>query len=135
MTTVRCLVSPNHVDVYGYLNNGHYSTYFEKGRLAIQDALGIPDALLIRNDVGLWVVDATYTYLRPVEVYQEIMIESRVRKEDMTVIINHQMLNKGKVIASAAVNHAFVDLRTRKPLRPLESVVRQLEGQGQMSVH
>lgn len=166
-STAQCTIQQEHVDGYKHLNNSMYPLYFEQGRIAIQERLGIPDEALRERGLGFLVRTSRYTFITPAHAGEEVIIASSVlpylrqkpaeaRKNSLVTLpfdllqiilrlpriyqpgisrglrirIQHAMYKADgddiKPLATAQTTHVFVNLKSGKPIRPLDEVVEQI---------
>ncbi len=125
---VKCIINPSHVDDYGHLNNAHYSYYFEKGRIALQEKFGLKDSVLAEKGIGFLVFTATYKYKKQVFANAEVEIHSQFVPYDKgaRVYIDHTMYLNRDIVASARTEHVFVNLKSNKPIRPLDELIQKI---------
>ena len=65
------------IDAQGHVNNTRFATFFESGRLSYLQQLGLWDGKDFLN-LGLIVADIHVSYLKPITLWQNIQVATRV---------------------------------------------------------
>jgi len=122
-------INENDLDVYGHMNNGNYGVYFDKARIALQEAYGIGDKDLIKTSRGLWVIHREIDFKKQASARQEIKISSRFfpYERGIKISMSHQMEGDEGIIATSNTTHCFVDLKTQKPIRPPKDLIERIQ--------
>jgi acyl-CoA thioesterase FadM len=118
-TTLIREILPEHIDLYGHLNNGNYGFYFEQGRKKLQEYCGISDEDLLEEGHGLLVIKQEIVHKLPVFPEDRITIISHFEPYEggARLRVAHALFGEEKLSARAITAHAFIDLKTGKPLK------------------
>jgi acyl-CoA thioester hydrolase len=115
-------------DQMGVVYHGNYAQYLEMGRVEWLRSLGISYKDLEENGIMLPVISLSINYNKPAVYDQLIRVHTRL-KNIPTVRISFEYEiedENGGILASAKTDLAFLDTRTRKPVRPPVELMEKL---------
>jgi acyl-CoA thioester hydrolase len=109
-----------HTDKMGIVYYSRYFEYFEAGRNEFLRKLGYPYPRIEKQNIILPVIEANALYICPAKYDDEITVHTmlkdipavRIRLEYLVENTEHKKLIEGYTI------HSFVNVYTRKPVRP-----------------
>lgn len=108
-------------DQMKYVYNGKYFEYFEVGRTEMMREKGLPYSRIEKSGYQMPVREALLQFKNPAFYDELLEIETRVEKPpELKVHIDHTIRSKDRklVIAEGYIVLLFVDMETRKPVRP-----------------
>lgn len=115
-------------DQMGVVYHGNYAQYLEMGRVEWLRSLGISYKSMEENGCMLPVISLSLQYKKPAVYDQVIRVRTRL-KNIPTVRISFEYEiedEKGELMVSAQTDLAFLDTRTRKPVRPPAELMEKL---------
>ena len=118
-----------HTDKMGVVSNTRYLEYFEIGRVELLRQLGYPYKEMEDDNIALPVIEAYCKYIAPV-YYDELITIKAYLKEKPTVRIKieYELYVIEKLVATGFTVHSFLDIKTFKPTRPSQKLLKLLEG-------
>jgi acyl-CoA thioester hydrolase len=117
------------VDKMGYVYHGNYAKYYHISRTDLMRKIGICDKQLESSNILLPVVDMSIKYLSPI-FYDDIITIKTVLQNIPTakMIFKHEVYDRqNNMINRAQSTVAFVDMETRKPMRPPSFIVEKIK--------
>jgi len=107
------------------VNNANYLSYFEVARVEWLRATGHSYREMERRGRGLVVVEALVRYRRPAFFDDELTLRTELADlGKVSLRFDYEVLRDGEPIATGHTRHACVDLRSGKPLRMPEELLR-----------
>ena len=112
---------------YAHLNNAYYGPYFEKARAECLKRVGLADAYLIQNMLGLFVVESKRVHSsqltrEQIQANPKIRIAYKVAMRKAIVIVEMTMYHQEGEIerekATETLEHCFVNLNTGEAVNP-----------------
>ncbi|MFH1400645.1 MAG: hypothetical protein ABIH41_03935 [Nanoarchaeota archaeon] len=114
-------------DDFGLIRAEDLPLYFDISRENTQESYGIKDITLIERGIGLFVTIARYVAKLTQTAYLNTAIASGIHYDGGARLqIHHAMISDGNVIARAQTTHAFIDISTGRPIRPLEDIIDRI---------
>jgi len=113
----------------GVVYHVHYLNYFEEARTEALRTLGMAYKELEESGVILPVVDLAVKYSSPAEYDEVLIIDAKIPSIPMVKFkteYDSWVLRSGEKIpvATGSVTLAFVDAKTKRPMRAPESVTK-----------
>ena len=104
------------LDSYGHVNNAVYLNYFEHGRWDLFKKLNLNEIIHASNRF-IVVTDIHVRYMREAKLYDELEVQTRMKREGLYLIFKQRLFNKqsGMAIARGEIKTIFLDNSTRKP--------------------
>lgn len=123
ITEVR--VEYSHTDRMEYVHHSQYLVYYEKARWELFRSIGLCYREIENCGIIMPVVSAKLKYCNPA-FYDEILrIRTKVKLIGARLIFTHIMTNEAKeIINRGEIQVAFVDNKTRKPIRPIREIMQ-----------
>ncbi len=107
------------------MNNANYLSYFEVARVEWLRATGHSYREMERRGRGLVVVEALVCYRRPAFFDDELTLRTELADlGKVSLRFDYEVLRDGEPIATGHTRHACVNLRSGKPLRMPEELLR-----------
>jgi acyl-CoA thioester hydrolase len=124
----KLTVSYSDTDQMGYAHHSNYLKYYETARWNLFRHWGIPYKEIEEAGLLLRVVSVRMQYLKPAFYDDELTIETTVLStKGAKLTFAFKIFNQThELINTATISLAFVSKRTRKPCKPLQSVVNLL---------
>lgn len=105
-------------DQMGIVNNAVYPTWFEIGRTELFDALNLPYANMEKNGIMLPLSELYVKYHSPAYYGDVVTIETTVDKlPGVRITFNYTITCKDRLIAKGYTVQAFIDAKSRRPIR------------------
>jgi len=117
------------VDKMGYVYHGNYAKYYHISRTELLRQIGICDKELENNNILLPVIEMRIKYIKPI-FYDDIIIIKTFLHNIPTnrMIFHHEVRNhNNEVINQADSTVAFVNINTRKPMKPPRLIVNKIK--------
>lgn len=126
---VECTIVDADTDIYGHLNGENLPRIFRKGRIALQESLGIGERELRKRGIIFGTIRQVYDQYKKLFPTQKVTVFSHFKPYERRASfeIEHEMYCNGVLVATSETKHTFIDLETGKPIRPLEELVSQLK--------
>ena len=108
-------------DQMKYVYNGKYFEYFEVGRTEMMRENGLPYSMIEKSGFQMPVREAMLKFKNPAFYDELLEVETRVEKlPELKVHINHTIrsLDRNVVIVEGYIILVFINMETRKPVRP-----------------
>ena len=107
------------------MNNATYLSYFEVGRVEWLRATGQSYREMEDRGRGLVVVEALLHYRRPAFFDDELTLRTKLAELGKVALrFDYEVLRDGEVLTTGHTRHACVDLKTGKPVRMPEELLR-----------
>lgn len=116
-------------DQMKYVYNGKYLEYFEVGRTEMMRENGLPYSLIEKNGYQMPVHEAFIKFKNPAFYDELLEVETRVEKNpELKIHIDHTIRSKDRnvIIAEGYIVLIFIDMETRKPIRPPEFFIKAI---------
>lgn len=115
-------------DQMGVVYHGNYAQYLEMGRVEWLRSLGISYKSMEENGIMLPVISLSIQYKKPAVYDQLIRVRTRLKKiPTVRISFAYEIEDeKGGLLVSAQTELAFLDTRTKKPVRPPEELMIKL---------
>ena len=111
----------------GYVYYGNYALFFEVGRVELIRSLGFTYRDLEEEGIALPVLEMNVKYIRPARYDDELEVVTELRELPGSRITFHYEVRKGNELLNvAAVTLVFIDMKTGKPTRPPEPLIKSL---------
>lgn len=117
------------VDKMGYVYHGNYAKYYHISRTELLRKIGICDSSMETYNILMPVVDISIKYLNPI-FYDEIIVIKTIMLSIPTsrMKFSHEVYNqKNEIINKAESTVAFVNIDTRKPIRPSKIILDKIQ--------
>ena len=96
----------NELDAYKHVNNSVYLNYMEQARWVLFREAGLLHHL-DNSGNKIVVVEQNIRYMKEIKLFDEIIVETRVKKELPYMIFNHRLLS-----ATGEIRHARAKVKT-----------------------
>lgn len=123
-------VRPQDIDAYGHANNVVYVQWMQSAAVAHSAAQGWSHEAYLQHGVGWFARRHEIEYLRPALVGEEILVRTWVSTfQKATSERRYEIRRRAddKLLARAATDWAFVDLKSGRPRRILPEVAAAFE--------
>ncbi len=116
-------------DQMGIVNNAVYPTYFEIGRTMMFRELGFSYKKMEQTDILIPLSDIYIKYHSPAYYDEELTLSTELKEMPSSRIKFYYSIHnsKGKLITSGYSTQAFINAKTRRPMRIPEVVKELLE--------
>lgn len=106
-------------DLMGIVHHSNYVRYFECGRIAMLEEIGIPISKIEESGIMLPVVSVECHYKFPTKMGDRLRIVSKVEKMPLAkMVIKNEIYNQdGLLVCDGAVTIGFIHSDSRKPTR------------------
>ena len=115
-------------DQMGVVYHGNYAQYLEMGRVEWLRSLGISYKSMEENGIMLPVISLSLQYIKPAVYDQLIRVRTRLKKiPTVRISFTYEIEGEnGELLVSAETDLAFLDTRSRKPVRPPARLMEKL---------
>ncbi len=115
-------------DKMGVVYNGNYLTFFEVGRTELMRSFGLPYTDFEKSGFLLPLVEAHVNYRNSAYYDDLLQIHSSLDRDAIgaTLRFEYQIICKGVIVADGYTVHSFVNLESRKPVRPPRFFIEKL---------
>ena len=118
-------VEYSHTDRMEYVHHSQYLVYYENARWELFRSIGLCYKEIEMCGVIMPVVSAKLKCHIPAFYDDILQIRTKVKLIGARLVFTHIMTNKSKeVINRAEIQVAFVDNKTRKPIRPTKEIMQ-----------
>jgi acyl-CoA thioester hydrolase len=126
---VQIRVRYGETDRMGYSYYGCYPLYYEIGRTELLRQYDLAYKELEDNGILLPVLDMNVEYIAPALYDELITIKTSVKsKPGVKIVFFYEIFNsRNELINKATTTLVFVDKKNRKPCRPPENFIKQIE--------
>ncbi len=117
-------------DQMKYVYNGKYFEYFEVGRTEMMRENGLPYSMIEKSGFQMPVREAMLKFKNPAFYDELLEVETRVENlPELKVHINHTIrsLDRNVTIVEGYIVLVFINMETRKPVRPPEFFYKAIE--------
>jgi len=116
------------LDSFNHVNNAVYLNYFEHARWEIIKEKGLID-FFRKSGNFLVVVETHIKYIREIKLFDKLVINTSIGREDPYLIFHHEMLQSGsnKKVSKATVKTLLLD-ETRTPIDMPHEILMMLNG-------
>ena len=117
-------------DQMKYVYNGKYFEYFEVGRTEMMRENGLPYSLIEKNGYQMPVREALIKFKNPAFYDELLEVETRVENiPELKIHIYHTIRSKDRnvLIVEGYIVLIFINLETRKPIRPPEFFMKAIK--------
>ena len=106
-------------DLMGIVHHSNYVRYFECGRIAMLEEMGIPIHKIEESGIMLPVISVECRYRIPTKMGDRLKIISKVERMPMAkMIIKNEIYNqKNEMVCDGTVAIGFIHSDTRRPTR------------------
>lgn len=129
-STISLRVRYGETDQMGVVYHGNYATYYEVARVEFFREIGLPYKELEDKGIMLPVVELNLKFVKPA-YYDEVLHIKTIIPEipkSVRIYFNYEIRNeKGDLLTTGYSVLAFVDMKTGKPVRCPEYMVKRLE--------
>jgi acyl-CoA thioester hydrolase len=117
------------IDMMGVVYYGNYGKFYEMGRIEMVRGLGLPYVELEKAGVMMPVYSVEAKYRNVIRYDELITIETTVEKLPAARMeFHHRILNEdGGLAHEATVVLVFLDMKTNRPVRAPERLIKLLE--------
>lgn len=107
-------------DQMGYVHHSNYIRYYEKARMELLTAIGVPYKEIENAGFFLVVIKAESFYKKPAYFDDCLLVETRLENTTgLRQVFTYKIFNSSaELIHEGATTLAFVDKDSRKPCRP-----------------
>ncbi len=117
-------------DQMGVVYHGNYATYCEVARVEFFREIGLPYKELEDKGIMLPVTELEFKFIKPA-YYDELLSVKTILQEipkGVRIVFTYEIYNeKQELLTTGASTLAFVDMKTRKPVRCPEYLVKALQ--------
>lgn len=105
-------------DQMGYVYYANYLVYFERGRNELMRAMEFTYKELEKLGIGLPVTECHVTYHTPAKYDDVLTIRARLAEfKGLHLVVACQVERDGVVLAEGYTKHAFIDMKSGRPVR------------------
>ena len=105
-------------DQMGLVHHGSYVNYFEEARISWISNLGFSYSEMEKSGIILPVSKLSVSYLRPAYFDDELIVNVELAElPNARLIFNYTIKNKYEVIVTGTTVLAFLNKKTKKPVR------------------
>src|SRR5690606_33340412 len=129
-TTISLRVRYGETDQMGVVYHGNYATYCEVARVEFFREIGLPYKDLEDNGIMLPVFELNLKYLKPAYYDEVLRIKTSLAEIPRSVRLrfDYEIHNeKSELLTIAHCVLAFVDMKTRRPVRCPQYLITRLE--------
>jgi acyl-CoA thioester hydrolase len=121
------------LDSYGHVNHSVYLNYYEQARWELIRKAGLFDQLE-KAGQKLVVVKAEVRYVRELRLFDELIVQTRVKKESPYLVFYHKLINRDRNIQYSRAIIKIIMLDERKtpldiPDQMMSSLTKTSDGQ------
>lgn len=117
-------------DQMGVVYHGNYATYCEVARVEFFRQIGLPYKELEGKGIMLPVTELSFKFLKPA-YYDDLLSVKTYLKEipkSARIVFTYEIYNEKQELLTTGISSlAFVDMKTRRPVRCPEYMVSKLE--------
>ena len=129
-TTISIRVRYGETDQMGVVYHGNYATYCEVARVEFFREMGLPYKQLEESGIMLPVVELNTKFVKPA-YYDEVLHIHIILPEipkSVRLYFEYEIRNeKGELLTTANTTLAFVDMKTKRPVRCPEYMIKHLQ--------
>ncbi len=126
---IQIRVRYGETDQMGVVYHGNYALYLEMGRIEWLRKLGISYKGMEENGIMLPVVSLNVDYKKPAGYDDLIAVTTKLRsKPTAKIIFDYEITNeKGELLTTASTILVFVDMKTNRPVKAPEYILKLLD--------
>ncbi|WBX70443.1 acyl-CoA thioesterase [Tenacibaculum retecalamus] len=126
--TITIRIRYAETDQMGVVYHGNYAQYFEIGRTELLRSTGITYKYMENNGVMLPVISLSANFKKPALYDDEITIITTLKKTpNVKIEFDYEIINQNnKLICTGNTILAFVNMKTKKPIRCPQYVLEKL---------
>jgi len=127
MFEFRLTVRGYELDSYGHVNHAVYVNYLEQARWVLIKDAGLLEELQ-KADIKIVVVKLQVRYMREIGLLDEILVQTRIKKEPPYLVFYHfiKEAHKNLLMARAVVKTILLG-EDKKPLDIPDDMIQKLE--------
>jgi acyl-CoA thioester hydrolase len=127
MFDFRLTVRGYELDSYGHVNHAVYVNYLEQARWVIIKNAGLLEEFQ-KTGIKIVVVKLNVRYMREIGLLDEILVQTRIKKESPYLVFYHfiKEANKNLLMARAVVKTILLG-KEKKPLDIPDEMIQKLE--------
>lgn len=127
MFEFKISVRGNELDSYGHVNHAVYLNYMEQARWEIIRQIGLIDKL-IEEAKKLVVIKVEVRYINELKLFDEIIIQTKVKKEAPYLVFNHKLIHPaGNYQAARATIKTILLDDTKTPVDVPQEMISLIE--------
>jgi len=128
---IQFRVRYSETDQMSFAYHGNYAQYFEMGRIEWLRKLGISYKKMEENGVMLPVISLNINYLKPAKYDDLLTLKTTLANNPLVKIkFNFEIYNENnELLNTANVTLAFMNSKTRKPMRAPSSLLEKIQQQ------
>jgi len=135
-TTISLRVRYGETDQMGVVYHGNYATYCEVARVEFFREMGLPYKELEDNGIMLPVVELNLKYIKPAHYDEVLHIKTSIPEIPRSVRLRFDYEIYNEMNELLTIGHsvlAFVDMKTKRPVRCPDYMIEQMEQLNQNS--
>lgn len=116
-------------DQMGVVHHGNYALYLEMARIEWLRKLGISYKSMEEEGIGLPVVSLSINFKKSALYDDVIKVKTQLKKQPTALVqFEYELTNQNdELLCTAEVVLAFMDMKTKKPIRPPKYFLEALE--------
>lgn len=116
-------------DQMSYAYHGNYAQYFEMGRIEWLRELGVSYKKMEETGIMLPVINLNINYLKPAKYDDLLTLKTTLTKlPSVRIKFEYEIHNeKDELLTTATATLVFVNMKTNKPTRAPEYLLKKLE--------
>lgn len=129
-STISLRVRYGETDQMGVVYHGNYATYCEVARVEFFREIGLPYKQLEERGIMLPVTELNLKYIKPAYYDEVLFIKTSLSEIPRAVRIrfDYEIYNeKDELLTTGYSILAFIDMKTRKPVRCPEYMTKQMD--------
>jgi len=112
----------------GVVSNVRYLEYFEAGRNEFLRKIGFPYTEMEKENIALPVIEANLKYISTAKYDDLIQIKAKINElPTVKIKILYELSVQDKLITTGFTIHSFINLKTFKPTRPPEKLIKLIK--------
>lgn len=116
-------------DQMGIVYHGNYATYCEVARVEFFREIGLPYKELEEKGIMLPVTELNFKFIKPA-YYDELLSVKTILHEiprGVRIVFSYEIYSENQELLTTGISTlAFVDMKTRKPVRCPEYMIKRL---------
>lgn len=129
-TTISLRVRYGETDQMGVVYHGNYATYCEVARVEFFREMGMPYKELEDKGIMLPVVELNLKFVKPAYYDEVLQIKISIAEipRNVRLHFDYEIYNEqGELLTTAYCMLAFVDMKTRRPVRCPQYMIDRME--------
>ena len=115
-------------DQMGYVYYANYFIYFERGRNELMRSMNFTYKELEKMGIGLPVIEAHSNYRSPARYDDLLTVEARLAEfKGLRIMVACKVFRGDELLVSGYTRHAFIDMKTGRPIRIPEELRERFE--------